>query len=153
MKFMGEDVPACHYTVTFASKMRDGGLRQIPADLFFGPFALVGAIIFDSISCTGMGIYYTGKGVAAGGRDIVGLFHTDPNKWRMKALPVVCTPDTSASFDAYRAWEKCRKDILKRQKALTKLNPANKDNEEWCGLHAPLSSSLNRPEWESRCNP
>lgn len=56
------------------------------------------------------------------------------------------------SFDAYRSWEDCKRAVLKRQRALTKLDPSNKANEDWCKTRIPLNFGPNRQAWEERCN-
>ena len=117
-------------------------------------------LMFDApvyaVKGVGYGLYYGAVGI---GRGVAYPFKAGAAaraEKRRKAREVVACvdrPNGVESFDAYRAWERCKKDILKRQKALTKNDPSNKENELWCKGHIPLSSGPNTSGWLARCNP
>lgn len=124
-------------------------------------------LLFDApvyaVKGVGYGLYYgaigLGKGAAGLGRGIAYPFKqasASRERKRRKAAEVVVCPQGApgdASFDSYRAWEACKKDILRRQKALTRLDPSNRANELWCKGHIPLSFGPNTNPWLTRCNP
>lgn len=143
-------------TINYFRKVKE---QPVPT-AFVLPWAVPLCIVFDTLSWTARGLYYGGKGIGYGfyytgvgiGQAVAYPFHTKAY-WTMQALPVACDWDTSGSFDSYKTWEACRSKILYRQKAMTKLDPSNRPNLEWCKLHQPLSNGLDRPNWEQRCNP
>jgi hypothetical protein len=51
------------------------------------------------------------------------------------------------------SWEVYKKEVLDRQRSLTRKDPSNKETELWCKGHVPLSMTSNRGPWEERCNP
>jgi hypothetical protein len=61
--------------------------------------------------------------------------------------------DKSPEWEQYRAWEKYKRDVLAYQELVTKNNPENKENQNWCKSRIPLSTGPNRSNWEARCNP
>jgi hypothetical protein len=87
-----------------------------------------------------IGGYYGGKGLAAAARG-TGRAIAYPFNRPAKPIPPAST------------WEEYKRHVLAYQKAVTKKNPANKDNQLWCKTHLPLSMGANRENWEARCNP
>jgi len=59
----------------------------------------------------------------------------------------------TSSWDQYKDWEKYKRDVLAYQGVQTESNPGNRENQNWCKGHIPLSTSANRGHWEARCNP
>lgn len=138
-----------------------------PIDVLASPIALTMALMMDSPAFLFKGVvnglYYGGKGLYYGARGVgrgFGKVASAPFKKRKARSQFLayttaasCSGQSGGGFDAYRSWEDCKRAVLKRQKALTKVNPGNKDNEKWCKAHLPLSSGPNRMSWEARCNP
>ena len=82
------------------------------------------------------GTYYgvrgLGRGIAATGRAVAAPFNRPPK------------PPTT--------WEAYKRQVLALQKRLTKADPRNKQNSDWCRSRVPLENSPNRGPWEARCN-
>lgn len=55
-------------------------------------------------------------------------------------------------WDEYKSWEQHKRDVLAYQEQLTKENPENKENQNWCKGHIPLSMGSNSASWEARCS-
>lgn len=124
------------------------------------PLGLMFDVPVYTVKGVGYGLYYggvgIGKGAVAVAHGVAYPFHAmaqshSQHQWQARQ-PVRCGGST-ATFAEYRDWEQCKRAILKRQHALTKNDPSNKDNELWCKVHVPLAESPNRAPWEERCNP
>lgn len=55
-------------------------------------------------------------------------------------------------WDEYRKWEQHKRDVLAYQEQLTKKNSKNKENQNWCKGHIPLSMGPNSALWDARCS-
>lgn len=127
------------------------------------PLALMFDGPFYAVKGVGYGLYYGAKGLGIGaaavGRGVGHAVSAPFRAGRAKTASLAyagaagCSSSNAAGFDPYREWEACKKAVLRRQKALSKLDPANKANERWCKTHLPLDSGPNRFAWEGRCNP
>lgn len=145
-----------------AARLRDCGsnpfcvMMGIAAGCIVVPIGMMLDAPYYAVKGVGYGLYYgavgIGGGMAATGRGIASAFRADPAKLAAAAAPASCSGETE-TFSEYRAWEACKKRILKRQKTLTKQSATNAENEKWCKGHVPLGASEQRVDWISRCNP
>lgn len=87
-----------------------------------------------------LGGYYGAKGLSAAAR---GTGRAIAYPFNRPAKPIPPADD----------WETYKRHVLAYQKAVTKKNPANKENQLWCKTHLPLAMGANRTNWEARCNP
>lgn len=135
--------------------------------MFGVPIGLIWDAPVWAVKGVGYGLYYGAKGAAAVGGGIgkgfmaVGRgFSGAGRKRKEKTALLAQTPagncsaaSVSKAFHSPRDWDACKQAVFKRQKALSKLDPANKANERWCRDNVPLSSGAQRFHWETRCNP
>lgn len=123
--------------------------------LVLGSIGLVAGAITDvpyyAVKGVGYGLYYGGKGLYYGGMGLgKGLAYTGRSIGRGIAYPFNRPPKPKLPPTT---WEQYKHDVLRHQKALTKANKANRENQRWCINRVPLEVSAGRSEWETRCNP
>ncbi|MBI5200951.1 MAG: hypothetical protein HY925_05140 [Elusimicrobia bacterium] len=134
------------------------------------PFALMFDGPYYAVKGVGYGLYYGGKGLVKGtafvgrgvgkgfaaiGRGIAAPFKRDTAKLNALAFGLVsCSQTANGPVPQSPAvWDQCKKAVLRRQKAMSKLYASNKENERWCRKNIPLDSGPARFGWEQRCNP
>jgi len=90
------------------------------------------------------------KGLAAGGYYLAkGIYHTGRGIGKAAAYPFNRPP---RPVKPPTTWEAYKKEVLALQKRVTKKDPLNKPNSDWCSARVPLESGPNRAPWEARCN-
>jgi hypothetical protein len=56
------------------------------------------------------------------------------------------------SFEDYKKRVGHLRDVMKKQHELTRDDPSNKANEQWCKAHIPLKLGSDAAQWENRCD-